>query len=168
GVGIAGQVVDGASGGHVWAERYDRDLSDIFELQDEISTAIVAALKVRLLPAEKKAIERRGTSNPKAYELYLMARQHSVTGNQGSRHRNDTIIRLCRRAVELDADYARLGASRPRAGRLAPDRRHGRGRPGGGRARARHRRLACGGARPEGARAHAEGDLRRSGTGDRD
>src|SRR5262249_50781433 len=95
-----------ASGGHVWAERYDRDLSDIFELQDEISTAIVAALKVRLLPAEKKAIERRGTSNPKAYELYLMARQHSVTGNQSSRHRNDTIIRLCRRAVELDPDYA--------------------------------------------------------------
>src|SRR5262249_17892664 len=109
-VRITAQLVDGASGGHVWAERYDRDLSDIFELQDEISNAIVGALKIKLMPAEKKAIERRGTSNPKAYELYLMARQHSVTGNQGSRHRNDTIIRLCRRAVELDPDYARAWA----------------------------------------------------------
>ncbi len=60
--------------GHVWAERYDRELNDIFALQDEISQAIVAALKVRLLPEERKAIENRSTHDPEAYELYLQGR----------------------------------------------------------------------------------------------
>jgi adenylate cyclase len=74
-VRITGQLIDGAKGDHVWAARYDRDLTDIFAIQDEISKAIVEALKVKLLPAEKKAIENRGTSNVEAYDLYLMARQ---------------------------------------------------------------------------------------------
>ena len=100
-------MIDGATGGHVWAERYDRDLNDIFALQDEISQAIVAALKLKLLPEEKKAIERRGTSNPEAYKIYLMARQYSITGNLGDDRRNEAIIRLCRRAIEIDPDYAR-------------------------------------------------------------
>src|SRR5437867_9173972 len=106
-VRITAQLVDGATGGHVWAERYDRDLNDIFALQDEISQAIVAALKVKLLPDEKKAIEQRGTSNPEAYKLYLMARQYSVTGNAGAARRSEAIIRLCRRAIEIDPNYAR-------------------------------------------------------------
>src|SRR5262249_13956370 len=72
-VRITAQLIDGASGGHVWAERYDRDLDDIFALQDEISQAIVAALKLKLLPEEKKAIEHRGTASVDAYNLYLMA-----------------------------------------------------------------------------------------------
>ena len=106
-VRITAQLVDGATGGHVWAERYDRDLNDIFALQDEISQAIVAALKLKLLPEEKKAIEQRGTSNPEAYKLYLMARQYSITGNFGSARRSEAIIRLCRRAIEIDPNYAR-------------------------------------------------------------
>ena len=106
-VRITAQLVDGATGGHVWAERYDRDLSDIFALQDEISQAIVAALKLQLLPEEKKAIEQRGTTNPEAYKLYLMARQYSITGNFGSARRSEAIIRLCRRAIEIDPNYAR-------------------------------------------------------------
>jgi len=106
-VRITAQLVDGATGGHVWAERYDRDLNDIFALQDEISQAIVAALKLKLLPEEKKAIEQRGTTNPEAYKLYLMARQYSVTGNLGAARRAEAIIRLCRRATEIDPDYAR-------------------------------------------------------------
>jgi adenylate cyclase len=69
-VRITAQLVDAASNDHVWAERYDRDLSDIFALQDEISQAIVAALKLKLLPGEKKAIEQRGTDNVEAYNLY--------------------------------------------------------------------------------------------------
>jgi TolB-like protein len=84
-VRITAQLVDGASGGHVWAERYDRDLDDIFAVQDQISEAIVAALKLKLLPEEKKAIEQRGTTNPEAYKLYLMAR-HSLMGNAGRAH----------------------------------------------------------------------------------
>ena len=106
-VRITAQLVDGATGGHIWAERYDRDLNDIFALQDEISQAIVAALKLKLLPEEKKAIEQRGTTNPEAYKLYLMARQYSITGNFGSARRSEAIIRLCRRAIEIDPNYAR-------------------------------------------------------------
>src|ERR1700682_611094 len=105
-VRITAQLIDGATGGHVWAERYDRDLNDIFALQDEISQAIVAALKLKLLPEEKKAIEQRGTSDPEAYKLYLMARQYSITGNFGSARRSEAIIRLCRRAIEIDPHYA--------------------------------------------------------------
>src|SRR5205823_3596714 len=74
-VRITAQLIDGSNDGHVWAERYDRDLNDIFAIQDEISRAIVAALKVKLLPEEKKAIERRGTENVEAYNLYLLGRQ---------------------------------------------------------------------------------------------
>jgi adenylate cyclase len=106
-VRITAQLVDGATGGHVWAERYDRDLHDIFALQDEISQAIVAALKLKLLPEEKKAIEQRGTTDPEAYKLYLMARQYYITGNFGSVRRSEAIIRLCRRAIEIDPGYAR-------------------------------------------------------------
>jgi adenylate cyclase len=106
-VRITAQLVDGATGGHVWAERYDRDLNDIFALQDEISQAIVVALKLKLLPEEKKAIEQRGTSDPEAYKLYLMARQFSITGNFGNARRSEAIIRLCRRAIEIDPNYAR-------------------------------------------------------------
>ncbi|PYI78561.1 MAG: adenylate/guanylate cyclase domain-containing protein, partial [Verrucomicrobia bacterium] len=57
-VRITAQLIDGSNDSHVWAERYDRDLKDIFALQDEISHAIVDALKVKLLPAEKEAIEK--------------------------------------------------------------------------------------------------------------
>ena len=102
-VRITAQLIDGATGNHVWAERYDRDLSEIFALQDEISKAIVAALKVKLLPEEKTAIEARGTMNPEAYKLYLMARQYLFAGSE--RHR-PLIVRLCQRAVEIDPDYA--------------------------------------------------------------
>ncbi len=106
-VRITAQLIEGATDSHLWAERYDRDLNDIFALQDEISQAIVGALKLRLLPAEKKAIEHRATTNPEAYKLYLMARQYNATGN--SRHREIT-VRFCKRAVELDPGYARAWA----------------------------------------------------------
>jgi adenylate cyclase len=105
-VRISAQLIDGATGGHLWAERYDRDLTDIFALQDEISEAIVGALKLKLLPEEKGAIERRGTSSVEAYNLYLMARQHSLASSEADTRRNETIARLCRRAVEIDPGYA--------------------------------------------------------------
>ena len=105
-VRITAQLIEGAKDNHVWAERYDRDLSDIFALQDEISQAIVKALKLKLLPEEKKAIEQRGTTNLEAYNLYLMARQFSVTGNYGNMRRCEAIIRLCRSATEIDPGYA--------------------------------------------------------------
>ena len=107
-VRITAQLIDGTAGDHIWAERYDRDLTDIFAIQDEISAAIVDALKLKLLPQEKKAIEQqRGTSNPEAYDLYLMAREHWVSGNYGDIRRDQIILRLCKSAVELDPGYAR-------------------------------------------------------------
>src|SRR5579863_8123610 len=109
-VRITAQLVDASSNDHVWAERYDRDLNDIFALQAEISEAIVRALKLKLVPAEKKAIERRGTDNVEAYNLYLMARQAYVTGYEADSRRTEAIIRLCRRAVEIDPGYARAWA----------------------------------------------------------
>jgi adenylate cyclase len=109
-VRITAQLIEGSSDSHVWAERYDRDLDDIFALQDEISEAIVAALKLRLLPEEKKAIEKRGTNSAEAYDLYLMARQHYLTGNFGDIRREEAIARLCRRATEIDPGYARAWA----------------------------------------------------------
>ena len=106
-VRITAQLIRASDDSHLWAERYDRDLNDIFALQDEISAAIVAALKLRLLPSEKKAIESRSTTNAEAYKLYLMARQYRATGN--SRH-YPLIIRLCRRAIDIDPGYARAWA----------------------------------------------------------
>ena len=105
-VRITAQLIDGAEGDHVWADRYDRDLDDIFAIQDEISKAIVDALKIKLLPEEKKAIEERGTSNVDAYNLYLMARQQWVTGTFGDARREEAIVRLCKQATLLDPNYA--------------------------------------------------------------
>ena len=109
-VRITAQLIDGKTGAHVWAERYDRDLTDIFAIQDELSEAIVATLKVKLLPEEKQAIEQRGTTNADAYNLYLMARQYWITGDFGDRRREDRVIRLCQRAVEIDPDYPQAWA----------------------------------------------------------
>ena len=106
-VRITAQLIDGKTGDHVWAERYDRDLTDIFTIQDEISKAIVDALKVKLLPEEKKAIEQRGTTSAEAYQLYLMARNYWVTGNYGDIRREQRVIRICQRAVEIDPNYAK-------------------------------------------------------------
>ena len=109
-VRITAQLNDAATGGHVWADRYDRDLTDIFAIQDEISKAIVAALRVKLLPAEKKAIEARGTSSVEAYNLYLMARQQWTDGSLGDVRRQETIVRICTQALSFDPEYAQAWA----------------------------------------------------------
>jgi adenylate cyclase len=109
-VRVTAQLIDGVSGGHVWADRYDRDLTDIFVIQDDISKAIVDALKVKLLPEEKEAIESRGTTNAEAYNLYLLARQYWITGDFGDRRREERVIRICRRAIEMDSNYAQAWA----------------------------------------------------------
>jgi len=107
-VRIITQLIDGTSGGHVWAERYDRAFGDIFALQDEISQATVAALKVRLLPQERKAIETRSTQNPEAYELYLHARHYLQ--QRGARNL-EIALRFCHQALEVDSNYSRAWAS---------------------------------------------------------
>jgi adenylate cyclase len=106
-VRITAQLIETRKDRHVWAERYDRDLKDIFALQDEISHAIVTALKGKLLPAEKKAIEARSTHDPEAYKLYLLGRHYQR--RRGARDL-EIAIRFCSRALDIDPDYARAWA----------------------------------------------------------
>ena len=106
-VRINAQLIDTEAGDQIWADRYDRELTDIFAIQDEISKAIVSALQVKLLPKEKKAIETRGTSSVEAYNLYLMARQHWISGNDGDIRRDEIVIRISQQATEIDPDYAK-------------------------------------------------------------
>ena len=129
-VRITAQLIDGATGGHLWAERYDRELDDIFALQDEISEAIVKALKLKLLPEEKKAIEQRGTDNVEAYNLCLMARSYLLTGNDGDPRQMEAIERLTHRAVDLDPGYAQAWALLASA-QSGLQRDHGRAGDGG-------------------------------------
>jgi adenylate cyclase len=109
-VRITAQLIDGKKGDHLWADRYDRDLTDIFSIQDEISKEIVAALRVKLLPEEKRAIETRGTSSVEAYNLFLMARQQWITGSSGDIRRDETIVRICKQALTFDPNYAQAWA----------------------------------------------------------
>ncbi len=106
-VRINAQLIEGASGGHIWADRYDRDLTDIFALQDEITQTIVGQLKVNLLPEEKKAIELAPTGNVEAYTHYLRGREISRDHTKAS-------LLLARqsfeRAIEIDPHYARAYA----------------------------------------------------------
>lgn len=103
---ITAQLLEAGSARHVWAERYDRDISDIFTIQDEIAKAIVAALQLKLLPNEKKAIAQRSTSDPVAYDSYLKARQSWTTGNFGDWRHCEEIVRLCAAATAVDPAYA--------------------------------------------------------------
>ena len=100
-VRITAQLIDGKEGDHHWADRYDRDLTDIFVIQDEISKEIVRALRLRLLPEEEQAIESRGTDSAQAYNLYLMARQQWIWGSWGNSRRDEAIVRICKQAVDV-------------------------------------------------------------------
>jgi adenylate cyclase len=102
-VRITAQLIDATKDSPVWAERYDRDLKDIFALQDEISQAIVAALKEQLLPEEKRAIETRSTQSAEAYQLYLLARYYRT---QYGPRTQKIAHRFCLRALEIDPNYA--------------------------------------------------------------
>ena len=106
-VRITAQLSNASADKQIWAERYDRNLDDIFTIQDEISKAIVEALSIRIGLERSKAPESPPTSSGEAYELYLMARQFHA--GQQERH-YALIVRLCRRAVELDPAYARAWA----------------------------------------------------------
>ena len=74
-VRITAQLIDATSGGHLWADRYDRDLTDIFEVQDDVTRRIVDALKVTLSPAEKARLADTETSNIDAYDCSLRGRE---------------------------------------------------------------------------------------------
>jgi len=106
-VRVTGQLINSKDGGHLWADRFDRDLTDIFAIQDEITHAIVEQLKVKLLPREKQSIEQTPTDNVEAYTYYLRGREllyrGSKSGYKGGRE-------MFVKAVELDPSYARAYA----------------------------------------------------------
>jgi adenylate cyclase len=106
-VRVTGQLVNSKDGGHVWAERFDRDLTDIFAIQDEITHAIVEQLKVKLLPQEKKSIGQVPTENIAAYTYYLRGRDFL---HRRSKHYLQLARRMFAKAVELDPNYARAYA----------------------------------------------------------
>jgi adenylate cyclase len=106
-VRVTGQLINAKDSGHVWADRYDRDLTDIFAIQDEITHAIVEQLKVKLLPQEKKSIAQAPTDNVEAYTYYLRGRDFF---HRSSKRYFQLARLMFVKAVELDPNYARAYA----------------------------------------------------------
>jgi adenylate cyclase len=108
-VRINAQMIDGTTGGHLWAERYDRDLEDIFAVQDEVTRTIVDALKVKLTAGEEARRENRSKIDPQAYDLLVRARQ---TVMQLRPDAATEARRMLERVIEIDPGlalpYARL------------------------------------------------------------
>jgi serine/threonine protein kinase/Flp pilus assembly protein TadD len=100
---ITAQLINVADGYHLWSERYDRDLEDVFAVQDEIADNIVKALRVVLTEEEKRAIEKPRTENVQAYEYYLRGRQFFHLFREKS---NQFARRMFARAIEIDPSFA--------------------------------------------------------------
>jgi len=103
------QLIDTTSDAHIWAERYDRKLDDVFAIQDEITAAIVATLPGRLEAAQTDRVVRMKPSSMAAYECVLAAK---VLHHRSSREDNTEALKLIDRALQLDPDYAHAHAWR--------------------------------------------------------
>jgi adenylate cyclase len=108
-VRITAQLIDATSGGHLWADRYDRDLTDIFEVQDDVTRRIVEALKVTLSPGEKERLAETKTSNLAAYD-YLLRGREFMLGKEKSRETFEQAITYFKRALEHDPNYSQAYA----------------------------------------------------------
>jgi serine/threonine protein kinase/Flp pilus assembly protein TadD len=104
---ITAQLIRAQTGHSIWAERYDRELKDVFEVQDEIARSISQALRIKLSPQEEKAIARKQTDNPQAYDYYLRGRQFF---HQFRRKGFDYARQMFARAIVIDPHYARAYA----------------------------------------------------------
>jgi serine/threonine protein kinase/tetratricopeptide (TPR) repeat protein len=104
---ITAQLVNVADGSNLWSEKYDREIEDIFAIQDDISQAIVKALRVILTEGEKKQIEKSRTENVQAYDYYLRGRQYT---HQLRRKSLEYARQMFNKAIEIDRDYARAYA----------------------------------------------------------
>jgi TolB-like protein len=103
-VRITGQLVNTATGAHLWAERFDGGLGDIFYLQDQVTESVVGAIAPAVEKAEIERAKRKPTDSLDAYTLYL--RGLAKFYQYGSRQANDEALRLFNRAIELDPDFA--------------------------------------------------------------
>jgi adenylate cyclase len=106
---ITVQLIDTANDAHIWAEKFDRDLDDIFEIQDEVTASIVATLPGRVEAAQHDQLARKKPSNMAAYELVLAAK---TLHHRSNREDNAKAQKLIDRAIELDPDYAHAHAWR--------------------------------------------------------
>ncbi len=102
---VTGQLIDAVSGAHIWADRFDRDLTDIFAVQDELTREIISALKIKLSEGEKARIAGGSTKNVDAHDLFLKGRE-LLFGNKLGREEFEQSMVCFRRAVELDPNYA--------------------------------------------------------------
>lgn len=102
-VRVTAQLIDVDDGFHIWSQRFDREIEDIFGIQDEIALAIMDSLKVKLLGAEKEKITRRFTDDPAAYKLYLKGRFFWNRRYEGGLKRS---IEYFQQALEADPGYA--------------------------------------------------------------
>ncbi|MFL6276417.1 MAG: protein kinase domain-containing protein [Blastocatellia bacterium] len=143
---ITAQLINVKDGYHLWSERYDRELKDIFDIQDEITLAIVDALKVKLLGVEMVAVTKRYTENTEAYQLYLLGRFHySKYAEDGFRKS----IEYYEQAIAIEPDYAPAFASIAMSylglwyyGHIAPDQSVAKTRAAADRALALDQSLA--------------------------
>ena len=104
-VRVTGQLIDAKSGAHVWAERFDRDLTDIFAVQDELTQEIIAALKIKLSATEKALIAGGSTKNVDAHDFFLKGRE-LIMGNKRNREIFEQSTACFQQAIKLDPNYA--------------------------------------------------------------
>ncbi len=100
---ITAQLVEARTGTSVWAERYDRELSDVFEVQDEIARNITQALRITLTPQEEKLLAAKPTGDPRAYDHYLKGRAYS---RRMTRSDLDLALQMFEHAILLDPGFA--------------------------------------------------------------
>src|SRR5262249_33940069 len=101
-VRITGQLIDAVSGAHLWADRFERDLTDVFALQDDVAVAVVSAIQPKLLQTEIALATRRQPNDLTAYDFYLRALPHF---HSTTREGNVEAARLAHRALELDPRF---------------------------------------------------------------
>ena len=106
-VRITGQLIDAVTGVHIWADRFERDLTDVFALQDDVTIAVVSAIQPKLLQTETAIAARRRPENLTAYDCYLRAMQQYYPA---TREGNAEAIVLARRALELDPQFGSAAA----------------------------------------------------------
>jgi serine/threonine protein kinase/Flp pilus assembly protein TadD len=99
-VRITAQLVEASTRHSVWAERYDRQLEDVFAIQEEIARSIAQALRITLTPQEEKIIARKSTENPQAYDFFLRGRSYS------RRHDFNYALQMFEQAIQLDPNFA--------------------------------------------------------------
>jgi adenylate cyclase len=102
-VRITAQLIEAKTDSHLWSETYDREMKDVFAIQDDIAQSIVTALQMTLTPKDRRALQYVATSNPEAYDYYLKGRKYMYSmSSRNFQH----ALRMYHKAIELDSNYA--------------------------------------------------------------